>query len=176
MPALTAAGAAVPLLVYLPRPGAFSLALADVQHLPAATALHLEDRLLGQWHDLRRQPTYAFTTTATDACGRFVLHVGQSSNALATSGNVLPAEAVSLWPNPASGSVTLSVSLPGPAGAETLKISVLNLLGQPVRSLAVPVRQGSALATVALDGLAPGVYVVRGQSATASFARSLVVK
>ncbi len=176
LPALTTTGAAVPLLMYLPRPGTFILTLADWQNLPGTFSIQLEDRLLGQWLDLRRQPAYAFQTATADACGRFVLHVGQQRNTLANNNNTLSAEAVSLWPNPASSTVNISVSLPGTASAELLKITLLNLLGQPVRTLSVPVRQGSAVITLPLDGLAPGVYVLRGQSATASFARSLVVK
>ncbi|GAA4355496.1 hypothetical protein GCM10023185_18380 [Hymenobacter saemangeumensis] len=174
LPALTAAGATVPLLTYVPAAGTYTLRVGELKNF-GTTSVQLEDRLTGRWQDLRTQPSLSFQASRPDAAAtRFVLHIGQA-RALATAAATLPADAVSLWPNPASEALSVNVSAL-PAGNEQLQLSLLNVLGQVALQQQVPVRSGSASATLALSGLAPGVYTLRGTSSTHSFTRSVVVR
>ena len=173
LPALTAAGAAVPLLTYLPKAGTFSLRLGELKNFGTAT-LQLEDRQTGRWYDLRQQTAPSFQVSRADeAATRFVLHVNQS-RALATTAAMLGADAVSVWPNPASATVNLTVTAL-PAATDELRLSLLNLLGQEAARQTVPARAGRATASFDVSGLAPGVYTLRGTTGTHTFARSLVV-
>jgi hypothetical protein len=81
---------------------------------------------------------------------------------------------MALAPNPASGSVSVAYDL---AKATTATVKVQNLLGQTVRELA-PVRQsaGSQSQELALQGLAPGLYLVQLQTANVAQTSRLVVK
>ncbi|MGI4833559.1 MAG: alpha-amylase family glycosyl hydrolase [Janthinobacterium lividum] len=66
---------------------------------------------------------------------------------------------LSLAPNPASGTTAVAYELPA---AATAILQVQSLLGQTVRQLA-PVRQpaGAQVQALSLQGLAPGVYLVK---------------
>jgi hypothetical protein len=80
---------------------------------------------------------------------------------------------LSVAPNPARGTTTIVYELPA---ATTATLAVQNLLGQTVRQLA-PARQaaGGQSQTLSLQGLAPGVYLVRLQAGDqAQTARLLV--
>ncbi len=172
LPMLTPAGANVPLMIYLPQAGSFELRLGDLRNFGAAT-LQLEDRRTGTWYDLRQQPGVTFqASTATEAATRFTLHVNQQ-RALGMNAALAP-EAVSVWPNPASGIISLNVTAL-PASNSTLNLSLLNMLGQVVARQSVAVRAGSAATTVDVTGLAPGVYMLKGNTSTHSFTRSVVV-
>jgi hypothetical protein len=69
---------------------------------------------------------------------------------------------LSLAPNPAAGTTTVAYTLPT---ATTAALTVQNLLGQTVRQLA-PARQnaGNQQQALPLQGLAPGVYLVKLQA------------
>jgi hypothetical protein len=174
LPALTSAGAAVPLLAYLPQAGAFTLQVGELKNF-GSTLVQLEDRQTGIWHDLRPQTSLAFQASRADAAAtRFVLHIGQA-RALASSAAVLPTDAVSVWPNPASSTISINVSAL-PTGNEQLKLTLLNVLGKAASTQQVAVRGGNASATLDLSGLAPGVYTLRGATSTHTFTRSVVVQ
>jgi len=174
LPALTGAGAAVPLMTYLPQAGSFQLRLADLQNFGSAS-VQLEDRQTGTWYDLKLQPSLTFQVNQpAEAATRFVLHVNQART-LASKTAVLDANAVSVWPNPATGVLNLSVaSLP--AGADQLHLSLLNVLGQVVARQTADVRNGTAAASFDVRHLAPGVYTLKGNSSAASFTRSVIVQ
>lgn len=76
---------------------------------------------------------------------------------------------VQLYPNPASASLTVALSAEWPAASEVL---VLNSAGQAV---AVPATGNGAQRTLATEGLAPGLYLLRvqrpGASQTIRFAK-----
>ncbi|RYY19221.1 MAG: T9SS type A sorting domain-containing protein [Cytophagaceae bacterium] len=81
---------------------------------------------------------------------------------------------LALVPNPATGATTVAYELP--TGTATATLAVQNLLGQTVRQLA-PARQaaGAQSQVLALQGLAPGVYLVKLQAGElAQTARLLV--
>lgn len=174
LPALTTLGAAVPLRVVLPGAGSFALQAGELRNFGASTSLFLEDRQTGVWHDLRQPSALTFQAAqAAEATTRFVLHVNQA-RPLATAA-ALPPEAVSLWPNPASGAVNLRVAAL-PTTPAALELTLLNMLGQVVLRQTVAVQAGRAAATLDVHTLAPGVYVLRGATATHTFARSVVVQ
>ncbi|WP_210519359.1 nidogen-like domain-containing protein [Hymenobacter terricola] len=174
LPALTPAGAAVPLLTYVPQAGTYSLRVGSLLNFNPATSVWLEDRQSGLWHDLRLQTSFAFQASRPDdAATRFVLHFGQA-RLLGTAAQ-LPAEAVQVYPNPASG--LLNVQLTAlPKDALTAQLALSNTLGQTVRQQEIALHNGAATATFNLVDLAPGVYILRGATATHVFTRSVVVK
>jgi glycosidase len=69
---------------------------------------------------------------------------------------------LALLPNPAAGTTTVAYELPT---GTTATIAVQNLLGQTIRQLA-PARQaaGAQAQSLSLQGLAPGVYLVKLQA------------
>lgn len=81
---------------------------------------------------------------------------------------------LSVAPNPASGTTTIVYELPA---AATATLAVQNLLGQTVRQLA-PARQaaGGQSQTLSLQGLAPGVYLVRLQAGDQTQTARLLVQ
>ncbi|MDB5269614.1 MAG: hypothetical protein JWP58_2654 [Hymenobacter sp.] len=90
------------------------------------------------------------TTTATNAA--FVARVG--GPALGTAG-AAKAAVIGLVPNPATGTTALTL----PAAAEARSVQVLDALGRPVRTYALPAHAPTV--SLGLTGLAPGLYVVR---------------
>ncbi|MGI4871955.1 MAG: alpha-amylase family glycosyl hydrolase [Janthinobacterium lividum] len=81
---------------------------------------------------------------------------------------------LSLAPNPASGTTTIAYELPT---AATAAISVQNVLGQQVRTL-VPAHQGAGAQaqSLSLQGLAPGVYLVKLQAGELTQTARLLVQ
>jgi pullulanase/glycogen debranching enzyme len=81
---------------------------------------------------------------------------------------------LSLVPNPAAGATTVAYELP--TGA-TATIALQNVLGQTVRQLA-PARQaaGAQAQALSLQGLAPGVYLVRLQAGELTQTTRLLVQ
>jgi hypothetical protein len=174
LPALTAAGASVPLLTYVPQAGSYTLRVGELLNFNTSTSLWLEDRQSGMWHDLRQQPSLAFQASRPDAAAtRFVLHIGQA-RVLATAAK-LPAEAVQVYPNPASGQLNVQLTTL-PKEAPAAQLTLVNSMGQTVRQQEVALRSGTATASFDLSGLRAGVYTLRGTTATHAFTRSVVVK
>ena len=93
---------------------------------------------------------------------------------LATRPRQTAAFSLSLVPNPATGSTTIAYELPA---AATATLAVQNLLGQTVRQLA-PARQaaGAQAQVLSLQGLAPGVYLVRLQAGDQTQTARLLVQ
>ncbi|QKG51714.1 alpha-amylase family glycosyl hydrolase [Hymenobacter sp. BRD67] len=81
---------------------------------------------------------------------------------------------LSLAPNPAAGTTTLAYELPA---AATTTVTVQNLLGQTVRQLA-PARQtaGAQAQALSLQGLAPGMYLVKLQAGDLTQTARLLVQ
>lgn len=79
--------------------------------------------------------------------------------------------ALGVAPNPAVGATTVTLALPA-AGAAT--VEVFDALGRRVATLAQG-EQAAGTTRLAVPGLAPGVYVVRATTATASATATLTV-
>jgi hypothetical protein len=158
----------VPLHVATPGPGSYTLRAAALLNL-GATPVFLLDARTGQRLDLRQQPEYAFTTTATEAAaGRFTLQLGAAAPT-ATAADALRA-ALSLYPNPAHVSLTVS-ALPPVAG----QVLLADALGRPVLHRELTAGSGGSL-TLPLRGLAPGVYTLRLTTSAAVVTKRVVVE
>jgi hypothetical protein len=79
---------------------------------------------------------------------------------------------VALYPNPAHGSVSLS--LPAVLGTQAVAVSLLNALGQTVLHQTLPV-SADLLRPLSLRGLAPGIYTVRLQTAAGTVSKRLTI-
>lgn len=77
------------------------------------------------------------------------------------------------FPNPASGSVSLS--LPAGISQQELEVQLLDALGQTVQRQTLPASAGS-LRTLALPGVAKGLYTLRLQSAAGVSSQKLFVE
>ncbi len=99
------------------------------------------------------------------------LHGNPSTASVSEPGVTGPALSVS--PNPATGRVTLSFSLPAPG---TVSVTVLNVLGEVVRELPSPhpLPKGEGEIQVDLSKLPAGIYyarIVAGKNATATMVK-----
>ncbi|MGI4863361.1 MAG: endo-1,4-beta-xylanase [Janthinobacterium lividum] len=77
------------------------------------------------------------------------------------------------YPNPASGSVSLS--LPADLSQQAIEVQLINSLGQPVLRQTLPASAGS-VRTLALPGVATGLYTLRLQSAAGVSSQKLFVE
>jgi glycosidase len=122
----------------------------------------------GTWYNYLTGTTLNVTSTSqalTLQPGEYAVYTSRKitvPNPLATRSQQTAAFGLSVAPNPAAGTTTIRYELPT---AATASIAVQNLLGQTIRQLA-PARQaaGAQAQTLPLQGLAPGVYLVRLQA------------
>ncbi|SHJ07313.1 Por secretion system C-terminal sorting domain-containing protein [Hymenobacter daecheongensis DSM 21074] len=170
LPAQNAA-TVVPLAVGVPTTGTYSLQAASLANL-GTTSVYLHDAVTGQQIDLRQQPSYAFSASnAALITSRFSLRFGALAPT-ATKGS-LTAASVSLYPNPAHRSFTLS--LPAVAGASQATLTLYNVLGQPVRTTSVALPAAGVQTIMDVQGLPLGVYVLRIQAGSSTITKSVVV-
>jgi|GEM_PF-993477 len=144
-----AAATSIPLFVGVPAAGSYTLTAATLANL-TGTRVELVDNLTNTRTLLTAGTNYAFTMTGYTTPGRFWLNLTPASAPLATAA-ALEAQ-VLVYPNPAQGQLTV-LRPTGPATTATL----LNSLGQTVRTLALPTTETRA----DLRGLAAGIYSLR---------------
>lgn len=124
--------------------GTFTFSIAGINSFDPTSYILLEDKMTGQWIDLRQNPAYTFTSTTADAHARFVLHftpatVISSSNATCNAQGLinLSQTGAAVWScavvsNQGNniGSGTLSnvspLSLSVPAGVYTVTLTDAN--------------------------------------------------
>ncbi|MDO7884161.1 alpha-amylase family glycosyl hydrolase [Hymenobacter cheonanensis] len=134
----------------------------------------------GTWYNYLTGTTLNVTSTSMAMAlqpGDYAVYTSKPiavANPLATRAQQTAAFQLSLAPNPAAGTTTVAYQLPT---AATASIAVQNLLGQTVRQLA-PARQaaGAQTQTLSLQGLAPGVYLVRLQAGELTQTTRLLVQ
>ncbi len=145
----------VPMLIATPIAGQYSIDVRTLADFPAGTQVLLEDAVTGRTQDLTQQLSYSFTATANYAGQRFTLRftAGRVTGVAAD----LTASALSVFPNPTSGTVRVSA----PAGAT---VRVIDMLGRTVRT--VRIDAAGTETTVGLDGLKAGLYTVRAGGAS----------
>ncbi|MDJ0365502.1 alpha-amylase family glycosyl hydrolase [Hymenobacter sp. H14-R3] len=135
----------------------------------------------GTWYNYLTGEQLAVATTSMSMAlqpGQYAVYTSKkltvpAGTTLATRPQQTAAFKLSVAPNPASDLTTIVYELPA---ATTATLAVQNLLGQTVRQLA-PARQaaGGQSQALSLQGLAPGVYLVRLQAGDqAQTARLLV--
>ncbi|MDO7873522.1 FG-GAP-like repeat-containing protein [Hymenobacter sp. ASUV-10] len=86
-----------------------------------------------------------------------------------------PLPAGALWPNPASATQPVQVSLTVPGDVRAVQATVLNSLGQQVARATLPVQAGQATGALPTAGLPAGVYVVQLQAGAQRFSQRLVL-
>ncbi len=162
----------VPLRAILPQAGTYAFEATALLNLTGAP-VYLLDAVAGRATDLQQQPRYLFTVTAGAVlAGRFALQFG-AARPTATA-NAALAAALLLYPNPAHGTVTVSV--PPVAGATQVTATVLDNLGRAVAQQQQPVTPAGTVLTLPIVALAPGVYTVRLLVAGQVLTRKLVVE
>ncbi|RZL16167.1 MAG: DUF4394 domain-containing protein [Hymenobacter sp.] len=170
-PELTAA-TTVPLVLHAAAAGTYTLAVDELANLPAGYHAYLRDALTGTYTDLTTTPSISLSLVPTAAAtGRYAL-VFSNATALATA-PAATAQLVSLYPNPAHGTVSLLLPQVLRTGTAT-EVTVVDNLGRTVLS-----RTLSATATtldLPLDGLSAGIYSVQAQTTAGVVAKRLVVK
>jgi 1,4-alpha-glucan branching enzyme len=123
----------------------------------------------GTWYNYLTGTTLNVTSTSTALTlqpGEYAVYTSRrlanTALPLATRPQQTAAFGLSVAPNPAAGTTTIRYDLPT---AATASLAVQNLLGQTIRQLA-PARQaaGAQAQVLPLQGLAPGVYLVRLQA------------
>lgn len=171
LPALAGAEVAVPLGVWVPQAGTYTLRAEQLLNLPAGTHAYLRDAQTGTLTDLRQQPSYScWLPAATYLTTRFSVVFGPQ-RVLGTAPAAL-SQQVALYPNPARGLARLQLpaSLRQPAAEATL----LNALGQTVRRYALA-GQGPE-AELSLQGLVPGVYTLQLATPAGQVTKRLLVE
>lgn len=174
-PAFTA-GTAIGLSVGVPAAGTYTLAATDLANLPAGLNAYLRDAETGLTTKLTPGASYSFSATGAQAqaamVGRFTLVFGPQA-ALATA-PALAAELVSVYPNPARGSFTVTV--PAVADATAVQAELLNTLGQVVRQQRAALPAAGATFSVPTTDLAPGIYTLRLRAGATTLAKRVVIQ
>ena len=169
-PALGPAAVLVPLHVRA-EAGSYTLNAAELLRLPTGWKAYLRDALTGTATDLAAQPAYAFAVAAgAPASGRFSLLL-TTEGVLATAPAAL-GQQVSVFPNPARG--TVSVALPAALARQATEAALVNALGQTVLRATLPA--GPAASSLALPGVAQGVYTLRLLTPAGTVNKRLIVE
>ena len=161
---------AVPLAVWAPTTGFYTLEVAQLLNLPVGTRVYLRDRQTGALLDLQQQPRYNFTLEAAATAPRFELLFRQPQ-ALGTGAASLAAQ-VALYPNPARQSVT--VALPGALNQQPVTAEIMDALGRVVRQQVLAPGQNAH--TLPLANVPAGVYALRLHTAAGTLTKRLVVE
>jgi hypothetical protein len=170
-PALTSA-TTVPLHLHAAAAGTYTLAVDELQNLPAGYHAYLRDALTGTYTDLTTTPSLSLTLAPADApTGRYAVVFGTTAP-LATA-PAATAQLVSLYPNPAHGTVQLLLPQALRTGTATPVVLVDNL-GRTV--LARTLSATADALELPLGGLAPGIYSVQAQTSAGIVAKRLVVE
>ena len=160
----------VPLAVWGPATGAYTLDAAQLLNLPTGTRVYLRDRQAGVLIDLQQQPRYAFTLDASATTPRFELLFAQQAGVLGAAAAGL-ARQVALYPNPATTSVT--VELPAALRHSPVSAILFDGLGRVVVRQLLPA--GAAAHRLPLAAVPAGLYLLRLQTEAGVVVKKLVV-
>ncbi|MDQ2772719.1 MAG: T9SS type A sorting domain-containing protein [Bacteroidota bacterium] len=167
---LTAA-TVIPLSVGVPAAGRYTLRAEQLLNLPATLDAYLYDAETGLQTNLRQQPNYIFSLSATQAsqalAQRFELRFGPAGSPLATASSHAAAQLL-VYPNPAHGQLIVALTGTGPAEA-----TLFNSLGQAVRR---GIQLSVAGTAVDVSDLAQGVYTLRTLAGDAPLVKRLVIE
>ncbi len=146
----------VPVLIATPVAGVYTIDATLLAGFPSGTRVLLEDAVTGIAHDLSRAPSYAFRSAAAYAGQRFTVRFAAANGVTGLAAG-LDAQALSVFPNPASGLVRVSA----PAGST---VQVFDGLGRLVRTTQIDA--AGTETTLGLTGLKAGLYTVRAGAAS----------
>jgi hypothetical protein len=152
--------------------GTYTLAVDELQNLPAGYHAYLRDALTGTYTDLATTPTLPLTLAPANApTGRYAVVFGTAQPLAAAS--AATAQLVSLYPNPAHGTASLLLPQALRTGAAT-PVVVVDNLGRTV--LARTLGAGTDALELPLGTLAPGIYSVQASTSAGVVAKRLVVE
>jgi hypothetical protein len=172
LPALTGA-VAVPLRVHAPAAGTYTLAVDELNNLPAGYHAYLRDGSTGTYTDLAATPSVSLALTPADApSGRYALLITAASPLAAAPATLAALAAV--FPNPAHGTATLILPQ-ALRGTSASTVQLLNILGQVVLTKTVAAGVAPTV-ELSLNGIAPGIYTVRASTEAGMVAKRLVVQ
>lgn len=143
----------VPLPVAVATTGTYPLPAGQRPNLPAGKTAYLRDTQTGAVVDLAQQPAYSFALNAAFAGPRFELVVSRRS-LLAPAPAALNAQ-VAVCPNPAHGQAL--VELPAALRQQPPTLTLVNALGQTVKSVLLPATGTAEARSLPLTGVAAGV-------------------
>ncbi|MGI4865243.1 MAG: DUF4394 domain-containing protein [Janthinobacterium lividum] len=170
-PELTTA-TTVPLRLHAAVGGSYTLAVDELANLPAGYHAYLRDALTSTYTDLATTPSISLTLDPSAAAtGRYAVVFSNATTLAAAP--AATAQLVSLYPNPAHGTVALLLPQVLRTGSAT-EVTVVDNLGRTVLT-----RTLSATATtldLPLEGLSTGIYSVQAQTNAGVVAKRLVVE
>jgi hypothetical protein len=153
LPAANAPATRVPLVLTVPRAGAYRFEVASLTHFDPSAPVTLLDHASNTSTDLRLTSSYVFTVAQTGAQpGRFELLLGRPGSVTATA--LAQASQFTVYPNPVASKALLHVTLAASAPKATLTLHTL--LGQALSSRTF----SGTSATVSTAGLATGTYLL----------------
>jgi hypothetical protein len=171
LPAL-ASTTTVPLHLHAAAAGTYTLAVDELLNLPAGYHAYLRDALTGTSTDLTAAPSVSLSLAPADApTGRYAVVFGTTAP-LATA-PAATAQLVSLYPNPAHGTVQLLLPQALRTGAAT-QVALVDNLGRTV--LARTLSATADALELPLGGLAPGIYSVQASTTAGVVAKRLIVE
>ncbi|WP_210513857.1 FG-GAP-like repeat-containing protein [Hymenobacter terricola] len=169
---LSTADVVVPLRVDVPAAGTYSLQAAQLVNIPTGTTAYLRDAQTGAAIDLAQQPSYSFSIGMAGSGTRFSLLLTQG-RALAVASAAL-ARQIGVYPNPAHAAV--AIELPAVLRQQATTVTLLNPLGQRLRTFTLPATGSAEARTLPLAGLAPGMYLVSLATAQGVVVKQLVIE
>ena len=172
LPLLAAQPVIVPLRLTAPVAGSYTFAVAELANFDATTVVELRDALTGTVQTLTPQTSLRVSLPAGATGSRFTL-VFRPGAILATRGN-LDAALVNLYPNPAHGRFV--VELPALTGASRVEATLLNALGQQVRTQRQALNAQGTTLEFGTENLAAGVYSLRLQAGELQVVKRVVVE
>jgi len=138
---------------------------------PAIKGVTLWGFRTGHWRTA--QGAYIVNADNTERPAMTWLRTYIQNTPLATKAASAAAAAIFCYPNPAQGRVSLS--LPASFGQQPVEISLLNTLGQRVLRQTLPA-SADGVRTLALPGVAQGIYTVHLLTSAGTFSQRLTVE
>ncbi|RYU78451.1 T9SS type A sorting domain-containing protein, partial [Hymenobacter persicinus] len=161
----------VPLAVGVPTTGTYTLSAEALLNL-GTTEVYLLDAVTGQQVNLQQQRSYSFSASnAALLTNRFTLRFGPLRPTSTKNG--LTAASVSLYPNPAHRSFTVLV--PAVSGVSQARLTLVNVLGQTVRTSLLALPAAGAQTTMDVQDVPLGVYLLHIQAGATTITKKVVV-
>jgi hypothetical protein len=167
--ALPTGSLTIPLNVYVPATGTYTLQASKLLNLNGLSA-YLRDTQLGTLTDLTQQSSYSFSQSGTFMGGRFELVISSQATLATTAATQAQ---VLVYPNPAHN--VAYVELPAALGTQPVAATLLDALGRAVRTTTLAA-QGAQAHQLSTAGLPAGVYTLRLSTSAGAVAKRLVIE
>lgn len=153
------ANTTVPVGIYVPANGNYSITADGLANLSMCTSVILEDLKTNTTQNLMQNPVYNFTATTTDNANRFVLHFATSVgvNEIGKTNGGIYAYDNNIYVN---------------TNEQIKQISVYNAMGQLIKT----VNNVNGLQKINMNGNATGYYIVRVVSDKNVYSEKVLIK